>query len=232
MDTSLTFLLPDLRETSCTHNLHSGFASCQNDTLYHPSTLLEAAEELSSLASLSSSPNAYFLHVNSLHYSQPSSQYRSSSSVAREDTYVVLPSTGGEMVHGNSEALVRRQAAVEEEIKYERNLAEWRKRHEKLQDSELWMDFPVKGEPRRMRNEFAQSIVRNAQETKRRLSEMVCRTSLVVICSSLINMPHSVEYKIDRNQGVVRLPMDNDVHCLRTYILRVPLAVRTCPHLS
>lgn len=189
MDASLTCLCVDLRETSCTHNLHSGFASGQNNALYHPSTLLGAVTELSSLASLSPSPDPYFLHVNSLHYSDPLSKYgnssESSSSVSREDAYVVLPSTGGRMVHGNTEVLARRQAAKEEALRYDRNLQEWRERQERLQDPRLYMNYPVEDEPRRMPNKLTQSIIRNAQETRRRLSEMVCRTDLVIFCSLL-----------------------------------------------
>lgn len=101
--------------------------------------------------------------------------------------YVVLPSTGGRMIHGNTETLIRRQAAEEEEIKHERNLEEWRKRQDISPDPDR-LAFPVKGEHPRMPNKSTRSIVRNAQETKRRLSEMVCRTRLVVIYSPLTSM--------------------------------------------
>lgn len=93
------------------------------------------------------------------------------------------------MVHGNTDVLARRQAAQEEEIKYERNLEAWRERHEVLQDRKIWMDTPVTGEQRRVPNQAARSIVRNTQKAVHRLSQTVCQSALVGLRSLLTSLP-------------------------------------------
>lgn len=83
----------------------------------------------------------------------------STPSVAREDSYFVFGSTTTK--EGNTNVLAKRNAEIDETIKHERNLEEWRERHERLED---------KAARRRV------TQARNTRRALQMLSQTVCGT--------------------------------------------------------
>ncbi|KAI0054060.1 hypothetical protein FA95DRAFT_1529975 [Auriscalpium vulgare] len=127
----------DLRGTSCVADRQRTFHAASDARFYHPAPLLEALSALSASPTIFSSQNPYVLHIDRLHYGSSISMHHAGRvhrpSVAPEDTFVMIPSSGsahpGHVVVGNSSKITREQAEHDEAVKYEANKAAWYERN-------------------------------------------------------------------------------------------------------